>query len=45
MSGEIFTGQIKLEPLITQWKENAKVKVLEKERRRRRTGVEDRGRR
>ena len=31
MSGEILIGQIRLEPVIGQWKENVELKVLEKE--------------
>ena len=31
MSGEILIGQIRLEPVIGQWKEKAELKVLEKE--------------
>ena len=32
-SGEILIGQIKLEPVIRQWKEKVELKVLEKRKR------------
>lgn len=43
-SGEILIGQIKIEPLIGQWKKEGEVKVLEGERERWRREDRDRER-